>query len=166
MVGAAASPVMRLRSPVPLRLAMGVGRPTPVVSRGLTGHLRAPSAPGRQLCRPATRGDQPKGLDRLAIQGDRNPEGINESMALFELGRVTATAATAAYLTELDMALILALHSTGDGGGVDEEDWATNNDAVLNGGRLISAYQVGDRKVWVITESDRSCTTVLFPDEY
>ena len=51
---------------------------------------------------------------------------------------------------------------------VDKEDWAANERALLEGTRLLSAYalpQTGE-KLWVITEWDRSATTVLLPSEY
>lgn len=68
------------------------------------------------------------------------------------------------------MAQVLPLvlrHSTGDWGDVEREDWAANDDALVNGGRLFSAYQLtATARVWIITEADRSATTVLLPDEY
>lgn len=68
------------------------------------------------------------------------------------------------------MALVLAhvgRHSTGDWGDVEREDWAANDDALVNGGRLFSTYQLtAAARVWIITEADRSATTVLLPDEY
>ena len=58
-------------------------------------------------------------------------------------------------------------HATGDWGDMCEEDKAVNDDALLNGGRLFSAYNYNeDTKIWIITEWDRSATTILFPDEY
>jgi hypothetical protein len=50
---------------------------------------------------------------------------------------------------------------------VDAEDWRANDQALLGRTRLLSAYCLRDgTKVWIITESDRSATTVLLPDEY
>lgn len=68
----------------------------------------------------------------------------------------------------------LTRHCKGDWGDLCDEDIATNNDALINGGRLMSAYKVPDElvdkfdedKIWVITEWDRSVTTVLYPGEY
>ena len=61
----------------------------------------------------------------------------------------------------------LGRHAGGDWGNVDSEDKATNDLAVKAGDRLLSAYeQEGLPKIWIITETDRSVTTVLFPDEY
>jgi hypothetical protein len=63
----------------------------------------------------------------------------------------------------------LARHCNGDWGELDVEDKRRNDLALQEGGRLFSAYiQHGkrDSKVWIITEADRSVTTVLFPEEY
>lgn len=50
---------------------------------------------------------------------------------------------------------------------MDPEDAEANRLAVETGeGRIFSAYQYGNRRVWVITEADRSATTVLLPEEY
>lgn len=61
---------------------------------------------------------------------------------------------------------LLKRHATGDWGDVDDEDKQTNNDGVDNGMRLVSSYTVSGEKVWIITEADRSSTTLLLPEEY
>lgn len=61
---------------------------------------------------------------------------------------------------------IISRHASGDWGDVDEEDSATNDRAIKNGDRLVSSYTISGEKVWVITEADRSSTTVLLPSEY
>jgi len=61
----------------------------------------------------------------------------------------------------------LRRHCHGDWGDVCAEDRAANNRAVVEGTRILSAYDTKDLpKIWIITEADRSVTTVLFPDEY
>jgi len=66
----------------------------------------------------------------------------------------------------------LSRHVKGDWGDVNDEDKQTNNRALKQGTRLLSAYNDGRfpkngiATIWIITESDRSVTTVLFPDEY
>ena len=61
----------------------------------------------------------------------------------------------------------LARHTKGDWGELTPEDVEMNEDALLHGGRLFSAYNLDDKtKIWIITEADRSVTTVLFPSEY
>jgi hypothetical protein len=50
---------------------------------------------------------------------------------------------------------------------VDEEDWRLNDAAVRDGDRLLSVYEtLKGVKVWIISEADRSATTILLPDEY
>jgi len=62
---------------------------------------------------------------------------------------------------------LLARHVTGDWGELDAEDCQVNDDSARYGGRILSAYRVGDHtRVWVITEADRSATTFLLPSEY
>ncbi len=66
----------------------------------------------------------------------------------------------------------LSRHLKGDWGEVDEEDKQTNDEALKQGDRLLSAYNDtrfpghGVSTIWIITEADRSVTTILFPDEY
>ena len=61
----------------------------------------------------------------------------------------------------------LTRHLKGGWGDLDAEDKATNGKALIYGGRLLSAYINGGLpKVWIITEADRSATTILFPEEY
>lgn len=63
-------------------------------------------------------------------------------------------------------------HASGDWGDVDKEDKQANNEALKQGTRLLSAYnddrfsKNGVATIWIITEADRSVTTILFPDEY
>ncbi|AII60895.1 hypothetical protein [Dehalococcoides mccartyi] len=63
-------------------------------------------------------------------------------------------------------------HVKGDWGDVDDEDKQTNDRALKQGTRLLSAYnddrfpKNGIATIWIITEADRSATTILFPDEY
>ena len=57
-------------------------------------------------------------------------------------------------------------HASGDWGYISEEDKASNDYALDHGERLFSAYKNGDTKIWIITEWDRSATTILFPEEY
>lgn len=61
----------------------------------------------------------------------------------------------------------LQRHAWGDWGSVDAEDAKLNAEAAAHGGRLLSAYELGDgTRLWVITEADRSATTILLPEEY
>ena len=63
----------------------------------------------------------------------------------------------------------LKRHASGDWGDICDEDKAKNESALEAGGlRLLSAYEKdeGFPKIWILTEWDRSVTTILFPDEY
>ena len=86
----------------------------------------------------------------------------------FAMGRVTITSAALATLQEHQHLIMEMLnrHCQGDWGDVCEEDAELNNDAVKYGGRLLSSYLIGDEKLWIITEADRSATTLLMADEY
>jgi hypothetical protein len=93
---------------------------------------------------------------------------------LFDPGLVVATPGVIEAAEQLDgvslVEVVLACvlrHVFGDWGQVPPEDHASNDHAVVTGGRLLSAYTlVGGTTVWVITEADRSTTTVLLPNEY
>ena len=61
---------------------------------------------------------------------------------------------------------MLTRHSLGDWGEVCAEDKKENDRAAVHGDRVLSAYTFVTRKFWVITEWDRSVTTVLLPEEY
>jgi hypothetical protein len=83
------------------------------------------------------------------------------------LGRTVVTANASNILSDTDIEEALARHKAGDWGEVCESDWKTNDDAIKQGFRVLSAYtSTADDKFWVITEADRSCTTVLMPDDY
>jgi hypothetical protein len=50
---------------------------------------------------------------------------------------------------------------------VDAEDWAANDQAIIQGERILSAYTLKDGvRLWIITEADRAATTILLPSEY
>lgn len=68
----------------------------------------------------------------------------------------------------ITMNVCLAKHHNGDWGNLCEEDKLLNDSAVVDGGRILSAYEIGEDKVkiWIITEWDRSVTTILLPEEY
>jgi len=61
----------------------------------------------------------------------------------------------------------LTRHRREDWGNLTDEDKQENELSLKEGFRLLSAYEAeGLPKIWIITEADRSATTVLFPDEY
>ncbi len=104
-------------------------------------------------------------------------QSINKNLALlghlkpplFLLGSIVATPGALAIFDENAEASInhyIHRHQSGDWGDLCEEDIQTNNDAYLYGGRIFSSYLVGENKIWIITEADRSATTILLPSEY
>lgn len=88
----------------------------------------------------------------------------------FPLGRVVCTRALLEHLVKIqDSAMpYLAKHQNGDWGELDAEDKRANEFAVKNGLRILSKYRLKDRVtyIYVLTEADRSSTTLLFPSEY
>jgi hypothetical protein len=88
--------------------------------------------------------------------------------ARFKLGQILSTTAAKQTLAnaQIDPRSLIMRHRQGDWGDVCAEDAELNNDAVKYGGRLLSSYLIGDEKLWIITEADRSATTLLMPEEY
>lgn len=92
---------------------------------------------------------------------------------LFSLGRIVATPGALARLPEHRVRQILNFHQHGDWGEVGPEDAYENNYAVQRRLRILSVYRIdpdlpyeGDNRAWIITEADRSVTTILLPEEY
>ncbi len=86
----------------------------------------------------------------------------------FDLGHVVATPTLLADADAagVDLAPLLARHAAGDWGDVGRDDARANNTALRHGERLVSAYQCGALRVWIITEADRSSTCLLRPADY
>lgn len=83
-------------------------------------------------------------------------------------------AAKANSIFALFLMQIIIRHRNKDWGDCGEEDWKSNNEALEVGERILSVYNLpkdlqsihADKKLWIITERDRSYTTILFPSEY
>ena len=87
--------------------------------------------------------------------------------AKFRTGQIVSTPNALDHLTQDDILSGLSRHITGDWGDLDADDRKENNQALERGTRLLSAYQAGNGvKFWIITEADRSVTTVLLPEDY
>jgi len=89
----------------------------------------------------------------------------------FELGQTVMTRGINALLeeeviTHSDLMDIMTQHVNGDWGDICEEDKESNDYALKNDERLMSTYTVKGQKLWIITEWDRSVTTILLPSEY
>jgi hypothetical protein len=88
-------------------------------------------------------------------------------MPKFPLGQTVITAHAKDVLPELDVLLALQRHHSGDWGDVDNQDGQMNLAGLHTGGRLVSIYKsVRGQKFYIITEGDRSVTTVLLPEDY
>jgi hypothetical protein len=87
--------------------------------------------------------------------------------ARFRLGRLVSTPGAHEKVSNGEMILALGRHVTGDWGNVCPEDAEANEWAVHERARLLSAYTTEKGvRFWIITEADRSVTTVLLPEEY
>jgi hypothetical protein len=84
------------------------------------------------------------------------------------LGRVVATPGALQLLDESgdDPLYYLSRHRSGDWGDLDTYDHKKNELALKHGWRIVSSYPVGEKFVWIITETDRTYTTILLPEEY
>jgi hypothetical protein len=94
---------------------------------------------------------------------------------LFQAGQIVGTRGAMDATTHEYRLQCLSRHLSGDWGCCDDEDKATNTEAVTLGNRILSAYPLdpalpckgwGDNTLWIITEADRSVTTFLLPQEY
>jgi hypothetical protein len=87
-----------------------------------------------------------------------------------DLGRIALTpgALDAFVAAQVSPATYLARHRHGDWGQLDDHDIAANNEAAREGTRIISAYMLPqtEETIWIVTEWDRSRTTLMIPSEY
>lgn len=94
---------------------------------------------------------------------------VTEAVGSFKLGRVVATPGALRAMEDAGVAAsqFLRRHAKGDWGELSRADARLNDDAVRNDGRILSSYSLPDgEKIWIITEWDRSATTLLLPSEY
>jgi hypothetical protein len=95
--------------------------------------------------------------------------GTNRLLPRFPLGRIVATPGALRALEQANQNPFefLERHQAGDWGELCEEDKRENEFSVRNGFRILSSYRTRNgTKIWVITEADRSVTTLLRPHEY
>ena len=83
------------------------------------------------------------------------------------LGRVVATPGALETILAAggDPFAYIARHASGDWGDLCASDRRENGLALRHGRRVLSSYEVGEGRVWVITEADRSVTTILLPED-
>ena len=98
-----------------------------------------------------------------------NPNDNGQPRRTFALGQIVMTPGAASAFAAISERPFpfLARHQQGDWGEVSLEDAAENNFSVTHGFRILSAYAPRDgTRIWILTEADRSATTLLLPDEY
>jgi hypothetical protein len=89
--------------------------------------------------------------------------------ALFPLGQLVATPGALSALEKAHQSpmFFLTRHAEGDWGELDPDDIKENEYSLEHGFRLLSSYSTtAGEKLWIITEADRSATTLLLPEEY
>ena len=97
----------------------------------------------------------------------RNESSCRNGSSVLALGKVVATPGVLAGVPRFIIDTALLRHASGDWGTVCKADWEQNDYAAGHNERVHSAYLAPDgTKFWIITERDRSCTTVLLPEEY
>lgn len=90
-----------------------------------------------------------------------------KNRAVLQLGRLMATPGVLAQISRSELFAAVERHRHCDWGELSKSDKQANNAAFRNSDRILSAYRSAEgMKFWVITEADRSHTTVLLPDEY
>jgi hypothetical protein len=88
-------------------------------------------------------------------------------IARFRLGHIVSTPNALSQLTHEDILMGIRRHQSGDWGDLDTEDQAANDRALVERTRIFSVYRSAlGVKFWLITEADRSATTVLMPEDY
>ena len=155
------------------------GDASPPLRSGPSGDKRGPrrqvlSFKGNKLVKKAffngqLRPNNGEQLDKPS-KGDFMSETQSQiEQPLFALGRLVATPGALELLTRSEQTPLefLARHSRGDWGECCPEDAIENDFSVKAGFRIFSVYRTRNgEKLWVITEADRSVTTLLLPSEY
>jgi hypothetical protein len=89
------------------------------------------------------------------------------ALAKFRLGHIVTTPNALSLLTDEDILMGIQRHQAGDWGDMDAHDRQANERALIEGTRLLSVYQSANGiKFWLITEPDRSATTILLSEDY
>ena len=92
-------------------------------------------------------------------------------MGKFELGEILISLDVGNFIDEnefdrLIIAGLLNRHQNGDWGDMDEKYKKANNISLKKGQRVVSSFTIGKEIIWIVTESDRSLTGVIFPSQY
>ena len=87
--------------------------------------------------------------------------------AKFRLGHIVSTPNALARLTQEDILHGIQRHQAGDWGELNEKDRQANDQALVNGTRILSVYRAANgTKFWLITEPDRSSSCIMLPEDY
>ena len=88
--------------------------------------------------------------------------------SLFSMGEVVVTTNALSHTKQykIDLMTLLGRHSSGDWGDLEEDDKYANEDALREWTRIFSSYNFAPIKIWIITEANRSLTTILLPEDY
>lgn len=93
----------------------------------------------------------------------------SDNKVLFATGRLLVTNGALEATKKVGQGLepLIDRHMAGDWGDLEREDKVQNDEALKLGNRVLSSYNLSDGvKVWIITEWDRSATTILLPSDY
>ena len=106
-----------------------------------------------------------------ACPNDSSPAAHDKAAGthLFALGQLLATPGALELLESYQLTALpfVLRHVSGDWGDICTEDRQSNAEALQYGYRLMSVYVISKaERLWIITEADRSCTTLLLPEEY
>jgi hypothetical protein len=110
-----------------------------------------------------------QGIDvevHIPMQSEPGGEPDELEDVRFPLGQLVITTNASRRLAFVEVLTALRRHASGDWGDLCPEDTLANNSALKQGGRLFSAYGQGENRFWIITEADRSVTTILLPNDY
>ena len=103
-----------------------------------------------------------------AINDQEQPADQRSKTICFPMGQIVATPGALELMDRvaINASELLQRHQSGDWGNVPPGDAEENDFSVVNGNRILSSYQFGEDRIWIITEGDRSSTTFLLPKEY
>ncbi|CAJ4549593.1 type I restriction-modification system methyltransferase subunit [Burkholderia pseudomallei] len=106
--------------------------------------------------------------DQIPERTSSDAQHANDDWPLFALGKIVATRGVLMHLEHEGILAdtYLTRHACGDWGDLTAYDSEMNRRAVIHGARIFSSYEIAGKRVWIITEADRSSTTLLFPNEY
>lgn len=100
------------------------------------------------------------------MAGNNHPHSVSRPIS-FPLGQVVITPSAMDAIPPPEVQAALARHAAGDWGDIGEDDRRENELSLRQGLRLLSVYQRKQgTRFWIITEADRSATTILLPEDY